>query len=124
MNLFTEWSHAHAGAQVVTQAGAQAAQFASGMGPSAYSQQVANLANAQLAGLQAQQMAAGIPASHLTQYGSQLQAAGLAGLQVAGLQQAIPTQMTPPPAPTTPDNKKKIQQEIAAQALQGLHAAG
>lgn len=128
----TEWSHPHAGAQVVTQAQAQAAQLGSGLPPSAYSQQVANLANAQLAGLQAQQMAAGIPASHLAQYGSQLQASGLAGLQVAGLQQglpqglqqAIPTQATPPPASTTPDNKKKIQQELAAQTMQGLHVAG
>lgn len=124
----TEWSHPHAGAQVVTQAGAQAAQLATGMSPSAYSQQVANLANAQLAGLQAQQMAAGIPASHLAQYGSQLQATQLAGLQVAGFQQglpqAIPTQATPPPVSTTPDNKKKIQQEIAAAQMQGLHVAG
>lgn len=124
----SEWSHPHAGAQVVTQAGAQAAQLASGIAPSAYSQQVANLANAQLAGIQAQQMAAGIPASHLAQYGSQLQASGLAGLQMAGLQQglqqAIPTQTTPPPASTTPENKKKIQQELAAQTMQGLHVAG
>lgn len=119
-----EWSNSHAGAQVATVGGAQA-HLATGITPSAYSQQVANLANAQLAGLQAQQMAAGIPASHLAQYGSQLQAAGIAGLQVAGIQQAIPAQATPPPASSSPDNKKKLQQELAAQmAQQGLHLSG
>lgn len=124
-----EWSHPHAGAQMVTQGGATAVQLATGISPSAYSQQVANLASAQIAGLQAQHIASGgIPAAHLAQYGSQFQAAGLSGLQLAGLQpglqQAIPTQATPPPASTTPDNKKKIQQEIAAQAMQGLQMAG
>jgi len=110
-----EWPTSHAGAQVASLSGAQAhaMQLASGMMPSAYSQQVASLANAQLAGLQAQHMAAaGIP-SH---YGSQFQAAGLAGLQMA-VPQGLPSQPTPPPQATTPDNKKKMQQELALQGL-------
>ena len=93
---------------------------AAGIPPSAYSQQVANLANAQLA-VQAQQMAS-IPsaAAHMSQYGSQLQAAGLAGLQMA-VPQGMTAQASPPPASTTPDSKKKAQQEIlAAQGLQGI----
>lgn len=118
-----EWPHSAAGAQVATVAGAQAAQLATGIAPSAYSQQVANLANAQLAGIQAQQMAAsGIPGAHMAQYGSHLQAAGLAGLQM-GIPQALPPQVSPPPQSTTPDSKKKLQQELAMQGLQGIQMA-
>lgn len=85
---------------------------------------MANLASAQLAGLQAQQVAAaGIPAVHMAQYGSQLQAAGLAGLQMA-VPQALPAQSTPPPQALTPDSKKKLQQELAVQGLQGLQIPG
>jgi len=68
-------------------------------------------------------VAAGIPAAHMAQYGSQLQAAGLAGLQMAVPHHALPSQNTPPPQATTPDHKKKMQQELAAQGLHGLQMA-
>ena len=102
---------------------AQVAAAAAGLGHSAYSQQVANLANAQLASLQAQQIG-GIPASHMAQYGSHFQAAGLAGLQMAMPPQAN-VQSSPPPTAHTPEltMKKKIP-EMTAPQIPGMVAAG
>ncbi|XP_052265437.1 uncharacterized protein LOC127867956 isoform X2 [Dreissena polymorpha] len=115
-----EWPHSAAGAQVAAMGGTQAQLAQAGLSQSAYSQQVANLANAQLAGLQAQQVTTGLPA-HLSQYSQQLQATGFAGFQMAlppGM--ALPQQATPPPQSPTPESKKKMQQELALQSLQSL----